>query len=194
MTNWLTPETAIGARLPCGATVVRARWNVPPASVLVDFDRSPLSEDGSKVTSRDRWAFRKDGSACGLFSSLIPPAPPVAQDGVMVTREMLAEAMTKLSFRNVTSAELADALGIPPEPPKVAPWEAAAARLSGWGDDLAAYKAWSKRGPLYDERGTWQAAVEWCVGQIDMHKQISGDDDDIAVLDAIRARIMGETK
>jgi hypothetical protein len=106
---------------------------------------------------------------------LIPPAPPVAQDGVMVTRAMLAEAMAKLPFRNVTSAELADALGIPPEPPKVAPWEAA------W---LAWYDEQQGRP---DPGNAWQAAVEWCVGQI-------ADDENHLAAERICRRIMGETK
>jgi hypothetical protein len=177
MTDWLTPETAIGCKLPCGATVVTA-YRKNDGDIAVTFDRGP-----GRHHYKGSYSFKPNGSHYkGLMPNLIPPTP---QSGVMVTREALGAALIA-AVRDTPFGEqllpyLADALGIPPDPPKVAPWE-------------AAYEAWQDTpgDGRYLTRDTWQAAVEWCVRQIDEHKRITLGADDIAVLDLTRRRIMGD--
>lgn len=87
--DWLTPETAIGCKLPCGATVVGARG--PECAVLgLMFDREPLDVLGHRAGKKGPWWFNADGTARGLFPDLIPPAPQ--SRGVLVTREALRKA------------------------------------------------------------------------------------------------------
>jgi hypothetical protein len=169
--NWLTPETAIGCRLPCGATVLEAFLNGPVARICVNFDRNPMMISGRMAFGPNGWHFDPDGGDMdGVFPNLIPPTP--AQPGVMVTREAAVRAAMKMGLSPPTAGAFADALGIPPDPPKVAPW---------W----AAYDAWnnSAEGRKLMRRDIWQAAVEWCVAQVDaeygrstaVHHRIMGD-------------------
>jgi hypothetical protein len=70
--NWLNPETAIGARLPCGATVVRAEWYCSSRRLVeCCFDRT-LDDDS------DWNVFYSDGSDwhSGQRYCLIPPSQP----------------------------------------------------------------------------------------------------------------------
>jgi hypothetical protein len=70
---------------------------------------------------------------------------------------------------------LADALGFPPAPPKLAPWE-------------AAYEAWDK--PLNNTGWDgWAAAVEWYAGQIGM---VAQNERGHVSLSDIRRRTMGD--
>jgi hypothetical protein len=164
MTNWLTPETAIGCRLPCGAVVVRAA-NAGTNCVRIGFDRTPKNGMGDKGS----YSFCLNGSHYyGTLPNLIPPTP--AQAGVFVTREALRNAMgAQIAEWNADG--VAQALGIPPDPPKVAPWE-------------KAFADWHSDG--HEERickQAWKAAVEWCVGQVEaeygrstaVHHRIMGD-------------------
>ncbi len=168
--DWLTPETAIGARLPCGATVEAAEWWERHKSVRVWFDREAETRGGGKAYGG--WVFdlrggNLDGATPGILPDLIPPAPaaepriggdavrvnfsaPAAEpqpDGVWVTRAMLADAL-KTMTDGFNCHSLADALGIPPEPPKVAPWE-------------AAYEAHYAEQQTTTTHLAWHAAVEW---------------------------------
>jgi hypothetical protein len=65
--NWLTPETAIGARLPCGATVVLAEWSKRRSDcvwcMFDDYQENHFHSDG-------RWEFRPE------TGNLIPPSQP----------------------------------------------------------------------------------------------------------------------
>ena len=101
---WLTPETAYGATLPCGATVVRAEPRGDVGNVACWFDRS--------VKGYVVWHLHADGShVTGDLPNLTPP-PAQPEPGVMVTREMLAEAMAGLRVdHHMTADTLADALG-----------------------------------------------------------------------------------
>lgn len=149
-TNWLTPETAMGATLPCGAKVERVEICPEIADeVTVYFDRVPIGGGGGDQPKIRQ--FSLDGShVYGDLPNLTPP-PAQPEPGVMVTREMLRKAIGSLPDGVDNSIDaLADALGLPPEPPKVAPWE-------------EAYEALSKGGPLYDERATFKAGVEWAM-------------------------------
>jgi hypothetical protein len=89
---------------------------------------------------------------------------------------MLREALARVPCPGWED-RIADALGVPPEPPKQAPWK-------------AAYEAWQDGRmqdlPLYC---AWQAAVEWCVEQIDATDYTA---EPFKV--TLRRRIMGETK
>jgi hypothetical protein len=84
-----------------------------------------------------------------------PPMPdrplPVAAPagGVMVTREKLRRELSP-----ELADEVADALGIPPDPPKLKPWEVAYETAYAGQHTTTTHLA-------------WQAAVGWCVGQID---------------------------
>jgi hypothetical protein len=108
----------------------------------------------------------------------IPPVAAPQPEGVYVTREALFAAIVSVGgLHGKPMYALADALGFPPAPPKLAPWE-------------AAYEAWDK--PLNNTGWDgWAAAVEWFVGQIEAHKARCDDDDDKATCEAIRRRIMG---
>ena len=173
--DWLTPETAIGARLPCGATVVSAEWLghlcFNRRVVTVDFDKAPKGR-----LAQSGWLFFTDGvNYRNVIADLIPPAPvaPPQPEGVYVTREAWDSAIKKLD-EDWSWRELEVALGVPPAPPKVAPWE-------------AAYEAWQDKNDCDDPRSSWIAAVEWCVGQANeefllpeikqgFRRRITGDD------------------
>jgi hypothetical protein len=58
MTNWLTPETAIGARLPCGAVVKEATTPDLEGDMALDFDRVPA---GGK-RGRSGYCYSPNGS------------------------------------------------------------------------------------------------------------------------------------
>ena len=173
--DWLTPKTVIGARLPCGATVVSAEWLghlcFNRRVVTVDFDKAPKGR-----LAQSGWLFFTDGvNYRNVIADLIPPAPvaPPQPEGVYVTREAWDSAIKKLD-EDWSWRELEVALGVPPAPPKVAPWE-------------AAYEAWQDKNDCDDPRSSWIAAVEWCVGQANeefllpeikqgFRRRITGDD------------------
>jgi hypothetical protein len=140
--DWLTPETAIGARLPCGATVARATV-AHDGAIGVEFDREPLMKNGVPAGSKGAWWFHPNGKALGLFPDFTPPVAAPQPEGVYVTRQMLApvvQALTNATKRLcvhptetndakqlvincdkglahvVRALEAIDALGIPPAP------------------------------------------------------------------------------
>lgn len=183
--DWLTPETAIGARLPCGATVVGAYLTAD--GVTVNFDRDPQNDKARVTAGRTGRTFNKDGShELGYLPDLIPPAP-AQPDGVWVTREAALRIIEDLApaclspqpqivkERRTLMLRFADALGIPPEPPKVAPWEAA---YEAWLAEQATY-------PTREKAVRW--AIEWCVGQIGEELSRSS-----SVRERLTARIMGD--
>lgn len=178
--NWLTPETAIGARLPCGATVVKARAR-GGGLVVVDFDRPPAGTErdvyaGRVFDANGRHEFRE-------LPNLIPPNPK--QAGVYVTRQSFVRAGCEIEgITAVALVRLADALGIPPEPPKQAPWEAA---YEAWDKDLAA-KGAGKPFP----REAWQAGMSWAVTEACDAVNIGGPN--YSMEQTIRRRIMGDAK
>jgi hypothetical protein len=140
--NWLTPETAIGATLPCGAKVVRAEWH--RERIVVDFDHPPSGSFGPRFNR----SFKANGEhTLGELPNLTPPQPTEA--GVMVTREALREALGTMGMAAWTDST-ADALGIPPAAPVKAPWE-------------VAYEAWYAENTSASRsyQAAWQAAVEW---------------------------------
>jgi len=95
-------------------------------------------------------------------------SPPAHPDGVLVTREKARKVAEMLT---ISPATMFDALGMPPEPPKQAPWE-------------VAYEAWARDwGGALPERGIWRAAVDWCVVELEKH---TGCDVEL------RSRIMGK--
>jgi hypothetical protein len=171
--DWLTPETALGARLPCGATVIEAEEHQCADRVLavrVDFDRPPAHD---KHDRRNGWLYTPDGKN---YYSGTPDLIPAAQrtepqpKGVFVTREMLEAAIIQagLPFGH---AELAAALGIAPPPPR--PWE-------------TAFEAWleGKWSDAHWPRDIWQGAVEYVLREAEGCGHAS--------YEALRARIMGD--
>jgi hypothetical protein len=118
----------------------------------------------------------------GLLAKMTP-GEWGAEMHTTITHAAILAAVERLPENLDGSAAIADALcnalGVE-VPEKRAPWE-------------VAYEAWRLpgRSDAVHER-VWQAAVEWCVEQIDTHKRISGDDDDKMVCDAMRRRIMGQ--
>lgn len=140
--------------------------NATPAEVLVHPDVWPewqawaeLEDARSKVTLTP---ITKDG-----FSNEQP-------EGVWVTREMLVRL-----YGSMLGNRTADELGIPPDPPKVAPWE-------------EAYRKW---GYANEENATpWKA---WKAGVMFAMEQVEGlrdEDSDYMSYRLIRNRIMGEQK
>jgi len=93
--NWLTPETAIGCTLPCGAKVVEA-WDGKDGGTAVNFDRPPSGGiDGDKFGR----CFKADGRHYndGLFN-LIPAAPtsqPLHDDTARVQAMNAPDAVLK---------------------------------------------------------------------------------------------------
>lgn len=186
-TNWLTPETAIGATLPCGARVVRSRpyvddnGDILDTPVIVHFDSPPIDDTGFQSRMRGPWYFKTDGTG-DCFPPLTPAGPvthesilasikaastpqPITHAAILAAVELLQCEQPHLSG----PAEYADALcaqlGVE-VPVKRAPWE-------------AAYKAWqaarnSPGGaePDYSVKGTWQAAWAAC----EAHHGIGGAD------------------
>lgn len=145
-TEWLTPQTAIGSTLPCGAKVVDA-FSSRGGDIAVTFDREPK---GGKW-GRGFYNYNSCGRHWrGDLPDLTPAAKPA---GVFVTREMLAEVYGGADRMGLNA--LADALGIPPDPPKKAPWE-------------AAYEAWwaAQEPGAPDSDDVWKAAVEWCLYEL----------------------------
>jgi hypothetical protein len=159
--------------------------------VSVHFDRPPIDDTGFQSRVRGPWYFKTDGT--GDCFPPLTPAGPVTHESILasikaastpqpITHAVILAAVERLPEHLDGPAEhaahLCNALGVE-VPVKRAPWE-------------VAYEAWrDNQVRLLPERA-WQAAVEWFVEQIEMHKRISGDDDDIAVLDVIRRRIMGQ--
>jgi hypothetical protein len=175
-TNWLTPETAIGATLPCGAKVVRSHQYIHDFSsktgylFVVDFDRAP---EGKQTA--DGWLTRSDGS--NHYGSL-PDLTPAASTPQPITHAAILAAVERLPEHLDGNAAIADALcnalGVE-VPVKQAPWE-------------VAFAAWDWRGCKLTVKGGWQAAVEWCVEQIaDVHGFTPHD-----VRDTILRRIIGQ--
>jgi hypothetical protein len=94
--NWLTPETAIGCTLPCGAKVVEA-WDGKDGGTAVNFDRPPSG--GIDVDKFGR-CFRADGRhyTDGL-PNLIPAAPtsqPLHDDTARVQAMNAPDAIERL--------------------------------------------------------------------------------------------------
>ena len=179
--NWLTPETAIGCRLPCGAVVVDVYRIWSNGCLTLKFNRAPAPDDG--VCEADMRVFRANGShRWGTLPNLIPPTP--AQAGVFVTREgLLAAVREAIGDAPDTANDIADALGIPPDPPKVAPWE-------------VAYEAWRMQqnaftGSLED---AFEAGVMFAVGQIEAVAAPTCNSAKMEALLELRRRIMGDTK
>lgn len=166
--DWLTPETAIGCKLPCGATVVKARKD-SDGVVVVSFDREP--QKPGDIFQFDTVFLRNGRHYAETLPNLIPPPPT---DGVLVTREMLRE---KLRLNEAMTSEIADALGLPPDPPKVAPWEEAFDRWPG---------ATSIEGA---PRQGFEAGAMWALGEACDAVNIGGPN--YAIETAIRRRIMG---
>lgn len=71
-TNWLTPETAIGATLPCGAKVVRAALD-DDGDIQVWFDQPPVDGAGRQSHRCGQWYFKPDGTG-DCFPPLIRAA------------------------------------------------------------------------------------------------------------------------
>ena len=177
--NWLTPETAIGCRLPCGAVVEKAEWTESAKeSVTVFFDRVPAVDKCNSLP--EKRVFKRDGCHWfGKLPNLIPPTP--AQPRVFVTREAWQSAIKNLDAE-WTFRDLERALGIPPGPPKVEPWQ-------------EAYEAWSV--PAFKDgraghKQVWQAAVEWCVEQIEAVEARTWNSAKLEALLELRRRIMGD--
>jgi hypothetical protein len=92
MADWLTPETAIGRKLPCGATVVRAEWYCSSRRLVeCCFDRT-LDDDS------DWNVFHSDGSDwhSGERYCLIPPSQPAEP---AYTEEQLLQAAREAAAR-----------------------------------------------------------------------------------------------
>jgi hypothetical protein len=157
----------------------------------VEYSRAPHSQERGAVIQFDRrpqgfyrldgWVYQPDGTQAGkTLPDLIPPTAATDKPGVFVTREALTIAWLSQNHRHADS--LADALGIPPDPLKVVPWE-------------AAYEAWiGSENPSgdYSKRGAWQAAVKWCVAQVDPQPDVAYTRDVTADRASIRACIMGD--
>jgi hypothetical protein len=174
---WLTPETAIGCRLPCGATVESVAHigsGLKDPWLNLDFDRKPKGIDGHDECQKAR-TFLSDGShEMGTLPNLIPPTP--AQPGVMVTREAAVRAAMKMGLSPPTAGAFADALGIPPDPPKVAPWEKA---FADWHNGNAEERL---------SKIAFEAGVMFAVGQIGNSADIRAQ----VALEGARRRIMGD--
>lgn len=149
--KWLNELTAVGATLPCGATVVEARSDRGGSGlVLVNFDRPPLKLDGSRTSVSDGWWFYPDGTSTYYFPRLTPAKPeltPISFDGfdpgsgVYVTRAFLRE---KLGNDDGLADRIADTLGLPRE--QLKPWQ-------------VAYNEWLEKD--CDGKGEWESAIEW---------------------------------
>jgi hypothetical protein len=157
--DWLTPETAIGCRLPCGATVERAMAHDKHLGcVCVDFDRAPAGLPDNRRLAR---MFHADGSHFwGDLPDLIRPEAPAQPAGAWVTWEGFFAAMNANGYGGVGLANAAEALGIPRPVPKVAPWE-------------EAYEAWAGLDalPIHSRKDAWQAAWKAC----ERHHRIMGE-------------------
>jgi hypothetical protein len=115
--------------------------NATPAEVLAHPDTWPQWQD---------WARQEQGISEGM-ARLQGDLTRHTDEGVFVTWE---DVTTAARLMCVEATTLAAALGVPPEPPKFAPWE-------------AAYEAWAgEQGSGGIAKAPWQAAVQWCVGQM----------------------------
>jgi hypothetical protein len=168
--NWLTPQTAIGCTLPCGAKVVRAETIGERGNIFVYFDRA---HNGWR--KNDRFEYAPSGKhAYNGLPNLIPAAPtpqPITHAAILAAVETLPE--------HAGPAEAADhiarAIGVD-VPVKRAPWE-------------VAYEAWNASFTVWQPQPkVWQAAVEWCVEQINQSAGVNPDD----LRFTIRRAIMGQ--
>jgi hypothetical protein len=180
--NWLTPETAIGATLPCGAKVVRAALD-DDGDIQVWFDQPPVDGAGRQSHRCGQWYFKPDGTG-DCFPPLIRAAdmtidwsrPIVTNAGKParvqamidtpqpITHAAIVAAVERLPEHLDGPAAIADALCVQlgvEVPEKRAPWE-------------VAYEAWRLPGKsdAVHER-VWRAAVEWFVEQIDEASDIN---------------------
>jgi hypothetical protein len=169
--NWLTPETAIGCTLSCGAKVVRASWG-DEGRVDVDFDRAPA---GTETEIYEGRVFHRNGShAYDRLPDLIPAAPtpqPITHAAILAAVERLPE---HLDGPAAIADALCNALGVD-VPEKRAPWE------------VAYFEATGKE-PDSDVEGI----VEWCVEQIDNELPECSSEFAGVVRRELHRRIMGD--
>jgi hypothetical protein len=95
--------------------------------------------------------------------------------------QLLAKAADTMDRAEATVNALIAALGIPPAPPKQAPWEAAFREWEKSGEDAADYQE------------VWQEAVKWFMGEAEKCKLpgvVFGEQ--YFSLDTLRRNIMGD--
>lgn len=178
----------------CGdRTDVRHVRNATPAEILAAPDMWPEWQEWARKEHVMANPFTNPDSLTAAerqlyWARIIANEQP---DGVLVTRESLLAAVDQIGAiwehnaaggieraRKVFAPALATALGIPPEPQKQAPWEAAC-------------HAWMLNAP--DDPtvvSIWQAAVDWCVAQMEV---VVEDGPSLTpLIENIRRRIMGE--
>jgi hypothetical protein len=190
--DWLTPETAIGARLPCGAVVKKAEKPDSDGDIPVWFDCIP--KDGQHKTGP--YLFRPNGAHyAGELPNLIPPTPqpttifmankaldvtnPATRAAIVAAVVSVSDAVAHESAEQI-GHRIADKLGCSPDAPTLAPWE-------------AAYEAWIEPWRLADDvasRDAWKAAVEWQFGIVMEH--VAGLSGGVTLAQILRTRIMGD--
>jgi len=162
-TTWLTPETAIGCTLPCGAKVVRAR-RYKDGDIAVTFDSPPISDTGLQTHLCGWWYFRADGTG-DCFPPLIPAAPTPQPINVVRERVRDSEVQHPITHAAILAAverlpehldgpaaiaeHLCKELGVE-VPVKRPPWE-------------AAYTEWARRPDACVKLDlVWQASWAAC--------------------------------
>lgn len=100
--NWLNLETAIGATLPCGATVVRA-LDIGDGLFNVTFDRKPKNDKSLNAYGALGRSFRSDGChSVGHLPDLIPPRKTLPAKN-------MADAAATAARLGITAEQVADA-------------------------------------------------------------------------------------
>jgi hypothetical protein len=105
-------------------------WTYPNGNANVSVAHHIRNATPAEILAHpDVWPDRQDWARSHVDE---PPRVAAPADGVMVTREKFVAMMRAETPMHVnTIHSLADALGIPPDPPKLKPWE-------------AAYEAWAR--------------------------------------------------